>query len=102
MSANRTRRANNTNGGRILIKVTIGLVLVFAIASAVAIYFDQERQMLRIQERRTTLVSGLDAANAELAALKELQNIIDTDEYIDRVARDKLGMVRPNEIIFSD
>jgi cell division protein DivIC len=102
MSVSRTRKVNNASGGRILVKITIGLVLVFAIASAVAIYFDQERQMLRIQERRTTLASGLDAAKAELAALEELQNIVDTDEYIERIARDKLGMVRPNEIIFND
>lgn len=102
MSVSHARRVNNASGSRILIKITIGLVLVFAIASAVAIYFDQERQMLRIQERRSALVSSLDAASAELASLKELQNIIDTDEYIERMARDKLGMVRPNEIIFSD
>jgi cell division protein DivIC len=102
MSVNRARNVNNSSGGRILIKITIGLVLVFAIASAVAIYFDQEQQMMRIQQRRSTLASGLDAAKSDLAALKELQSIIDTDEYIERMARDKLGMVRPNEIIFSD
>lgn len=90
------------NSNRIFIKITVGLVLVFALASAVAMYFDQESQMDRIRLRSETLASELnDAANRQ-AELHDLQNLVDTDEYIERIARDKLGMVKPNEIIFED
>jgi cell division protein DivIC len=101
MSVNRIRTVNQS-GGRILLKITIGLILVFAVASAVAIYFDQERQMQRIRERQATLASELALAKAYQADLEELQGIVDTDEYIERIARDTLGMVKPNEIIFDD
>jgi cell division protein DivIC len=101
MSVNRVHRANQS-GGRILLKITIGLILVFAVASAVAIYFDQEKQMQRIHERQATLASELAAARVRQADLEELQGIVDTDEYIERIARDTLGMVKPNEIIFDD
>lgn len=89
-------------GNRIFIRITIGLVLVFAIASAVAIYFEQENQIERIRLRNEALASELVEAQADQAELHELQNLIDTDEYIERVARDQLGMVKPDEIIFED
>lgn len=76
--------------------------MVFAIASAVAIYFEQENQIERIRLRNEALASELVEAQADQAELHELQNLIDTDEYIERVARDQLGMVKPDEIIFED
>ena len=91
-----------TNSNRIFIRIAVGLILVLALASAVAIYFEQESQMARIRARADTLTSGLSDANARQAELHELQNLVDTDEYIERVARDKLGMVKSNEIIFED
>lgn len=58
--------------------------------------------MARINARKTTLASELGEANANLADLQDLQNMVDTDEYIERIAREKLGMVKPNEVIFDD
>jgi len=31
-----------------------------------------------------------------------LKNQVDSDAYIERIAREKLGMVRPNEILFEE
>ncbi len=102
MSAEKGRTTRKNTGNRIFIKITVGLVLIFAVASAVAIYFDQETQMLRMLEKRETLASQMEDALGEQAELQELENMVDTDEYIERIARDQLGMVRPNEIIFED
>jgi cell division protein FtsB len=102
MNAENGRTFRKHNGNRVFIRITIGLVLVFAIASAVAIYFQQESQMERIRLRQETLASELDNAQIAQADLQDLQNMVDTDEYIERVARDKLGMVKPNEVIFGD
>jgi cell division protein FtsB len=96
------RHIGHPGGKRILLRITIGLVMVLAVASAVAIYFEQENQMLRIRQRQATLASELSAAKARQAELAELQGIVDTDEYIERMARDKLGMVKPNEVVFDD
>lgn len=89
-------------GRRILVRITIGLILVFALASAVAIYFEQEARFERIQKRNLELNTSLNEANSHYAELLELQSIVDTDEYIERIAREQLGMVKPNEIIFTD
>ena len=77
-------------------------LLVFAVASAVAIYFEQETQMDRLLANRLTLESQLADARTQKDELEDMQNIVDTDEYIERIAREQLGMVRPNEIIFED
>ena len=95
-------RQNHGQGRRILVRITIGLILVFALASAVAIYFEQEARFARMQKRNTELSAALNEANSRHADLLELRSIVDSDEYIERIAREKLGMVRPNEIIFID
>jgi cell division protein DivIC len=95
-------RTGRLTSNRIFIRIIIGLVLVFAVASAVAIYFEQETQMERMLIRRAALENQLAEIKAEQAELQDLQNMVDTDEYIERVAREQLGMVRPNEIIFED
>lgn len=102
MSATRNRPARHINGNQVFVRITVGLILVLAVASAVAIYFQQEDQMERIRLRNLTLASELNEADARQAELRELQNLADTDEYIERIARDKLGMVKPNEIIFAE
>jgi cell division protein FtsB len=88
------------NGSRILIRIIIGMLLVLVLASAFAIYFEQEKQMARIGQRKNELSATLQEAAADLADLRELQQIVDSDAYIERIARDQLGMVRPDEIVF--
>lgn len=102
MEAVRRHAVRPLNGGRILIRIIIGLFLVFALASAIAIFFDQENQMKRIRQKEDSLAGELNEVNADLAELRELQNLADSDAYIERVARDQLGMVRPNEIVFEN
>jgi cell division protein DivIC len=97
-----TNRSSKMTSGRILIRITIGLILVFAVASAVAIYFKQESQMQRIREQQEILASQLSEAEAYQSDLEELQKLVDTDEYIERIAREKLGLVKPNEVVFDD
>lgn len=90
------------NGRALFLRILIGLIVVFAVASGFAIYFDQENQLNRIKGRNTDLQTQLDQVYAEQGELRELQDMVDTKEYIERVARDQLGMVKPNEIVFED
>ena len=90
------------NGRALFFRILIGLIVVFAVASGFAIYFDQENQLSRIQGKNAELQTQLDQVYAEQGELKELQDMVDTEEYIERVARDQLGMVKPNEIVFED
>lgn len=78
------------------------MLLVVVLASAIAIYFEQEKQLARIEARREALSGKLQEAAAELSEMRELQQIVGSDAYIERVAREQLGMVRPGEVVFTD
>lgn len=69
-------------------------------AAAVAVYCAQQRYLSRQQ----ALIDELSAQKALLTAEnEELQRKIDftyTDEYIEREARSKLGLIREDEILF--
>ena len=102
MEAVHRHMARPVNSGRIFVRIMVGLLIVLALATAIAMFFKQESQMARIKARETELSVLLAEADADLAELRELQGLVDTDAYIERVARDQLGMIRPNEIIFKD
>ena len=89
-------------GNHIVVRILAGLILVFAFASAVALYFEQEARLDRMHDRRRTLEQQAYEIQLKNDELHELKSLIDTEAYIERVARDQLGMVKPNEIIFED
>lgn len=89
-------------GSHVVVRITIGLVLVFAVASAVAIFFEQEARMQRLDERRQELSQRQERVLSQNEELLELKSIMGSDAYIERIARDKLGMIRPDEIVFED
>lgn len=89
-------------GHRLIVRIILGLVFVLAAASAVAIYFQQEEQFARIASRRTELLQAQSIAERRHEDLLALKNQVDSDAFIERIAREKLGMVRPNEILFEE
>jgi cell division protein FtsB len=94
--------APQVGGHRLIIRIVLGLIFVLAAASAVAIYFQQEDQFARIAARRAELVREQSIADQRYEDLLSLKNQVDSDTYIEHIAREKLGMVKPNEIIFED
>ncbi len=57
-------------------------------------------------EKNKEEIAKLNAEIAEqhkkLEELEELVKIVDTDEYIEKIAREKLGLIKENELIFID
>ena len=90
------------NSGKVLVRILVGMLLLVVLSSAIALYFEQEKQMARIRQREEELSVVLQEAAVSLSGLQELQHLVGSDAYIERVARDQLGMVRPNEIVFTD
>ena len=89
-------------GHQLVVRIILGLVFVLAAASAVAIYFQQEEQFTRIAARRAELIQAQAIADRRHEDLLALKYQVDPDAYIERIAREKLGMVRPNEILFEE
>lgn len=97
-----TRIIRKTSRRNIVPRIIIGLVLIVTLASAMALYFDQEEQIARIRTERIRLDAALADAQARNDELKKMQALVGSDAYIEWVARNQLGMVRPDEIILSD
>ena len=77
-----------------------GWLFVLFFAAVITVYCAQQRYM----NRQQALIDELNAQKAILIAEnEELQRKIDftyTDEYIEREARSKLGLIREDEILF--
>ncbi|HHY24841.1 MAG TPA: septum formation initiator family protein [Clostridiaceae bacterium] len=79
----------------LLILIAFMLYFLFIIVDQQKILDSKEEAMKNIQAK----VEEEIVINEELKRQKE---ILDTDEYIEKVAREKLGMVKPGEKIFID
>ncbi len=88
-----SKRLPNISAGRIVLAVTALVVAYFLVGGA----FNAIRsQQLRDQEGQLRAeVEGLQQRYRELEAL---QRYLDSDEYIESVAREQLGLVRRGEI----
>ena len=77
--------------------VVMGLLLY-----AGCVFVEQENQMKNLNKEKQKYASLIDEAKLKSEELKETKSRINTDEYIEQYAREKLGLVMPYEIIFVD
>ncbi|MDI9490579.1 MAG: hypothetical protein GX145_03455 [Clostridiaceae bacterium] len=83
-------------------KIVLGLIFVISLAIAFSIIVDQNREMERLKIKERDLQIELDLAEMEQAEIQELKTKIGTNEFIERIARDELGLVTSEEYIFID
>lgn len=75
----------------------------FALAGYFAITLIQLQ--IEISEKKETLAQVQAQYNEKIAENKELKKVIEggnEDEYIERIARDSLGYVKPGEKVYYD
>ena len=87
----RRRRARLTVRATILLAIMIG-VLVLSVAPA-RMYFEQQAELARFEHEATVLQRKNDALAARAEQLRD-------HAFIERLARQCLGMVKPGEIAF--
>lgn len=90
-------RKNNLTG--MLLISTVALILL-------GNFLMQERTLQRrldyYDSHVESLKSELEAEQARTKEIEETREYMKTDEYIESVARDRLGLVKENEIIFKE
>jgi cell division protein FtsL len=79
----------------ILILLFIFLYLSYTAVNQQRIIFDKNLELSRLEEK----IAEEKTVNEEL---KKESEIIQDDEYIEKIAREKLGMVKKNERIYVD
>ena len=100
MSGRRSTEKVKTKMSRAaLTRMIFSGVLIVVLAVCFTIFVSQEQEserLLRKHEELAAEKAELEAINSEL---EQLLSIGGTPEYIERVARDSLGMVAPEDII---
>lgn len=65
-------------------------------------FIDQEIKMNKIEKEISTKKEELQDLKRQNKVLEEKMKIVNTDEYIETLARERLDMVKPGEEIVKD
>jgi len=77
------------------------LVIIFVIHIMLAL-IDQQSKLNRYKESQAYYQQKIDEAQQYQESLKSLKENIDSPEYIEELAREKLDMYLPNERVYID
>lgn len=66
------------------------------------LFISQQFSIARLRTKEDELDRKIAAASKEKTELEAQQEAVGTDEYLERVARDKLGYMKPEEKVFID
>ena len=76
-----------------------GVILLLAVVLSVNA-FQLRAKAKEYQAQETELAEQIEEEKARSAKIDDLGEYVGTDEYVEEIARDKLGLVHENEIIF--
>ena len=62
----------------------------------------QQPQIIANKEEKKELMEAMKYEDERVEEVERLNEIVGTDEYVEKVARDKLGMVKEDEKLFVD
>lgn len=74
------------------------LILLIAVVSVNAMTLRAKEKSYQMQ--MTELAEQIEEEKARTKEIDDLEKYVSTDEYVEEVAKDKLGLVYENEIIF--
>ena len=89
----RQRRHRQSVG---IIAGIILLLVVVVFASGMSLKARNERYEAQVTELKNQIADEKERSQE----IDDLQNYVNTDEYVEDVAREKLGLAFPNEILF--
>lgn len=83
---------------RSMMIVTFVLVLLVGVISVSSISLQAKNKTYKVQEAE--LKKQIEEENERLEDIKEFEEYVQTDEYVEDKAKDELGLARKNEILF--
>lgn len=76
------------------------LLFLIVFIGLIALLLSQQSVLTRNIDKNEDLQSKISEARQELKSLEEEQQMIGTDEYVERKAREILGYVKDNETVY--
>ena len=90
------RRFNRHKSSMLAVSSVILLLVIVVSANGMTLRAKDKEY----QAQEAELERQIEEEKARSSEIDELQDYVGTDEYIEEVAKDKLGLVNENEIIF--
>ena len=78
------------------------IVFLVLCVFCISAFIKQRAELSRIAQEREEIQAALDAANLEKSELTYILSCSQTAEYIQMIAREKLGWVTPEETRFEE
>lgn len=78
--------------------VTVSLIVAFLLIKGIV----KQPEITKNKEEIQNLNTKIAEQKEKNDEIKDMMGKVDTDEYIEKVAREKLDLVKENEIIFID
>lgn len=60
----------------------------------------QQIKLWDLAKQEASLAKRLEKSKGEMTDLKKKVELLHTENYLEKVARDELGLVKPNELIY--
>lgn len=83
-----------------IVRILVVLFFMILIAVVGSMLIRQNDMYQRVAERSEELTQLEREAEAENEQAKGLKSMVGSDEYIEQVARDQLGLVKPGETLY--
>ena len=83
-----------------ILRIVVTLLVIISFAVVVVDISNQSREMRRLELENRDLVEELALVEQRQQEIHDLEKKIDTNEFIEQIARDELGLVTPDEYIF--
>lgn len=100
-----TRRERETRLKRQKRSATLGMVLAFTLVIILGIAMWSGKKTLEkkntvYEAQRTQLQSQIEEQEARTSKLEEYKKYIQTKKFAEEIAKDKFGMIYPDELVF--
>jgi len=76
------------------------LLILFFVIYIIYTLAIQQLKMIDLSKQETELAEKINSVIEEREQLKKEIQLLQTDQYIERVARDELGLVKPGELVY--
>lgn len=82
--------------------LAIALVVLILLGVLMAKSEELQRRLAIYDARAATLEQAIEDEKERTETIEELREYMQTDEYAEEIARERLGLVKDNEIVFKE
>lgn len=77
-------------------------LILFLVIYIALIYYNQSKMLSELQAKKQVEIKEIEELESEIKELNREISNSDSLEFIEKIAREDLGMVKPREIIYID